>query len=77
MDRKIEQQLIEWAESKKRMPLLLQGARQVGKSYQPQSKPEKYFGTAYNQQDQMVDSSYSSIYFVTKILILLSIIIQK
>ena len=33
MDRKIEQQLIEWAESKKRMPLLLQGARQVGKSY--------------------------------------------
>lgn len=33
MDRKIEQQLIDWAESTQRMPLLLQGARQVGKSY--------------------------------------------
>lgn len=33
MKRKIEQKLIQWAESPNRMPLLLQGARQVGKSY--------------------------------------------
>ena len=33
MKRKIEQILCQWADSPKRMPLLLQGARQVGKSY--------------------------------------------
>ena len=33
MKRKIEQTLRQWADAPKRMPLLLQGARQVGKSY--------------------------------------------
>ena len=33
MRRKIEHELVQWAKSTNRMPLLLQGARQVGKSY--------------------------------------------
>ena len=33
MKRKIEEKLLQWADNPKRMPLLLQGARQVGKSF--------------------------------------------
>ena len=43
MDRKIEHKLVEWAESSERQPLLLQGARQVGKSYLLDWLGETYF----------------------------------
>lgn len=33
MERKIEQKLLQWKESPKRMPLILNGARQVGKTF--------------------------------------------
>ena len=33
MERKIEQKLVQWKESPKRMPLILNGARQVGKTF--------------------------------------------
>ena len=43
MERKIEHKLVEWAESSERQPLLLQGARQVGKSYLLDWLGETYF----------------------------------
>ncbi len=33
MERKIEQEFLQWKESPSRQPLLLHGARQVGKTY--------------------------------------------
>ena len=33
MEREIIKKLIEWKNSKKRKPLIVQGARQVGKTY--------------------------------------------
>lgn len=33
MKRKLQQQLLEWKNSKNRMPLVVSGARQVGKSW--------------------------------------------
>ena len=43
MRRKIEQRLIEWKDKKNRYPLLLYGARQVGKTYILTEFGEKYF----------------------------------
>lgn len=43
MRRKIEQCLIEWKDKKNRYPLLLYGARQVGKTYILNEFGEKYF----------------------------------
>ena len=43
MRRKIEQRLIEWKDKKNRYPLLLYGARQVGKTYILNEFGEKYF----------------------------------
>lgn len=44
MQRKIEKKLLEWKTSNKRMPLILNGARQVGKTYSL-----KHFGSQYYQ----------------------------
>ena len=44
MQRKLLEQLIAWKNSKKRLPLLLEGARQVGKTYLLKTLfGEKYF----------------------------------
>ncbi|MDY0315357.1 MAG: AAA family ATPase, partial [Bacteroidales bacterium] len=43
MKRKLLEQLVEWKNSKKRLPLLLEGARQVGKTY----LLKKLFGEQY------------------------------
>jgi predicted AAA+ superfamily ATPase len=45
MQRKLLQQLLAWKNSEKRLPLLLEGARQVGKTY----LLETLFGKAYFQ----------------------------
>lgn len=53
MERKIMHQLLEWKNSKKRMPLVLYGARQVGKTYTILSfGREHYKNTVYfNMED--------------------------
>lgn len=43
MKRKLLEKLVEWKNSKKRLPLLLEGARQVGKTY----LLKKLFGEQY------------------------------
>lgn len=43
MDRFIEKDLIEWKDRKNRMPLLLRGARQVGKTYVIEKFGEQHF----------------------------------
>ena len=48
MYRKIMEKLIEWKNDKDRKPLILRGARQVGKTYIiKQFGEEKYDGVAY------------------------------
>ena len=48
MERKIEKQLVEWKNSSSRLPLILQGARQVGKTYSLLQFGRKYYkNTAY------------------------------
>ena len=53
MDRKIMKRLTEWKESPRRMPLLLDGARQVGKTYTALTfGKEQYKNTVYfNMED--------------------------
>lgn len=43
MERKIVNKLIEWKNSSKRMPLLIYGARQVGKTYSALSFGKQYY----------------------------------
>lgn len=43
MERKIVKQLIEWKGNRKKQPLLLQGARQVGKTYTLLSFGKQYY----------------------------------
>lgn len=43
MKRSIEQQLCEWKASNNRKPLILNGARQVGKTYLLREFGEKYY----------------------------------
>jgi predicted AAA+ superfamily ATPase len=48
MERKIEKQLVDWKNSSSRLPLILQGARQVGKTYSLLQFGRKYYkNTAY------------------------------
>jgi uncharacterized protein len=48
MERKIEEKFIEWKNSSSRFPLVLQGARQVGKTYSLLQFGRKYYKhTAY------------------------------
>ena len=48
MERKITKQLLAWKENKYRKPLLLQGARQVGKTYTLLEFGRNYYeNTAY------------------------------
>ena len=44
MKRKILESLVEWKSNKERMPLILNGARQVGKTYILEEFGNKYFG---------------------------------
>lgn len=56
MDRKIMKKLIEWKNSKTRKPLILRGARQVGKTYiLKQFGNENYEGVAYFNFDHDVE----------------------
>ena len=43
MKRSIEQKLLAWKDQPGRMPLLLRGARQVGKTYAVTNFGQKYF----------------------------------
>lgn len=43
MNRNIEQQLIRWKNKKRRKPLIVHGARQVGKTYIIKQFGEKYY----------------------------------
>lgn len=43
MKRSLEKQLIDWKDRKRRMPLLIRGARQVGKTYLVKTFGKKYF----------------------------------
>ena len=43
MEREIEKELLIWKEKKERTPLIVRGARQVGKSFTVESFGEKYF----------------------------------
>ena len=43
MKRFIDQKLVKWMNSKRRKPLILRGARQVGKTYSLKRFGEKYF----------------------------------
>ncbi len=48
MERKIEKKLVDWKNSSSRLPLILQGARQVGKTYSLLQFGRKYYkNTAY------------------------------
>ena len=48
MERKVEKKLLEWKNRKNRLPLVLQGARQVGKTYSLLKFGKNYFKhTAY------------------------------
>ena len=48
MERKIEKQLVDWKNSSSHLPLILQGARQVGKTYSLLQFGRKYYkNTAY------------------------------
>ena len=62
MFRKIEPLLIEWKNRKGRMPLLLYGARQVGKTYILNEFGEKYFrNTVYvNLETNLTVAEYFS-----------------
>src|SRR4030042_4488650 len=48
MERKINKLLIEWKSSKNRLPLVIQGARQVGKTYSVQEFGKSYFRNVVN-----------------------------
>ena len=43
MERKIEKELVDWTNSSSRLPLILQGARQVGKTYSLLQFGRKYY----------------------------------
>lgn len=60
MRRRIEDKLLEWKQREKRMPLLLYGARQVGKTYILTEFGKKYFeNTVYiNLETNMAVASY-------------------
>ena len=47
MKRKIMSDLIEWKNSKNRKPLILKGARQVGKTYILKEFGNKYYNGKY------------------------------
>lgn len=53
MERKIVKQLTEWKQNKDRKPLILQGARQVGKTYSALSFGKEYYKTTayFNFED--------------------------
>ena len=60
MRRRIEEKLLEWKQREKRMPLLLYGARQVGKTYILTEFGRKYFeNTVYiNLETNLAVASY-------------------
>ncbi len=63
MKRKLLEQLIEWKESKKRLPLLLEGARQVGKTYLLKTLfGEKYFEKVVHVNFEKADSELINLF---------------
>jgi predicted AAA+ superfamily ATPase len=63
MKRKLLEQLIEWKESKKRLPLLLEGARQVGKTYLLKTLfGEKYFEKVIHVNFEKADSGLINLF---------------
>lgn len=54
MERKIENKLLEWKSDPYRKPLILQGARQVGKTY-----------TTCHLERNIIDRAYTSILRIT------------
>ena len=63
MKRKLLEQLIEWKESKKRLPLLLEGARQVGKTYLLKTLfGEKYFEKVIHVNFEKADSELINLF---------------
>lgn len=65
MERQVSQKLIKWKESKNRKPLILKGARQVGKTYiLKQFGQENYEGVAYFNFDH--DKSLYNLFTNTK-----------
>ena len=66
MERKLMSELLEWKEKKKRKPLLLEGARQVGKTYLLKEFGERYYkNVAYvnfqNPSEELIDIFNGSI----------------
>lgn len=56
MERKIVKKLLSWKESKKRMPLLIYGARQVGKTYTALTFGKKYYrNTVYFNMEESTE----------------------
>ena len=53
MERKIEKIILEWKNSRRRMPLIIKGARQIGKTYTALMIGKKYYkNTVYfNMED--------------------------
>ena len=53
MERKIEKIILEWKNSSRRMPLIIKGARQIGKTYTALMIGKKYYkNTVYfNMED--------------------------
>ena len=53
MERKIENKILKWKNSSKRMPLIIKGARQIGKTYTALMIGKKYYkNTVYfNMED--------------------------
>ena len=65
MKRFITEKLIEWKESKYRKPLILRGARQVGKTYILKDFANRYYDNmAYFNFDH--DSSLTDLFMNTK-----------
>lgn len=65
MYRRIMEELIKWKKCKERKPLILRGARQVGKTYIiKQFGEENYDGVAYFNFDRSINLSSSSLYFI-------------
>ena len=63
MERRIEKRLIQWQQSKNRKPLLLQGARQVGKTYVLQNFGENRFNTSHYFDLEELKTDLSPIFY--------------
>ena len=59
MERKIENTILNWKNSSKRMPLIIKGARQIGKTYTALMIGKKYYKNTVRIKSSRQDASHS------------------